>query len=230
MSRRSINPDLRTLRSQVLAALREELVSGSLRPGERVNEVQVAEQLGVSRGTLREAIRNLEQEGLLETIPHRGTFVRALSPEEVTHVYEVRASLESRAARSAAQHLDAEMGVRLQAALERLARADSPDATFQERLDADLEFHETICEASGNPVLVRIWRSLVGQITAVMLNAGPQMIRRLQSRESHQILLDAIEGGDDATILAAFQEHFTYGAEQLTEAMRQREREGRRPR
>ena len=151
--RRLAQPDRRTLRTQVLAALRDELISGGLQPGQRVNEVEVAEELGVSRGTLREAIRNLEQEGLLESVPHRGTFVRELTPEEVVHVYEVRASLESRAARNASARLDDAMREKLEAALARFQEVMESDAAFREIVTADLAFHEAICEASGNPIL-----------------------------------------------------------------------------
>ena len=220
--RRLVEFDRRTLRTQVLAALREELISGRLQPGERVNEVSVSEELGVSRGTLREAIRNLEQEGLLESVPHRGTFVRQLTSEEVVHVYEVRASLESRAARSASARLDDAMRDRLERALADFERVCKSDAPFRDLVVADLAFHEAICEASGNPILLGIWRSITGLITAVMLNAGPQPLRHLQTVESHRILLDAIEKGDDATTLAAFSEHFSHGAEELAKTLRGR--------
>ena len=204
----------------MLAALREELISGGLQPGQRVNEVEVAEELGVSRGTLREAIRNLEQEGLLESIAHRGTFVRQLTPEEVVHVYEVRASLESRAARNASARLDDAMRNRLETALAHFQRVCESGGTFRDIVVADLAFHEAICEASGNPILLGIWRSITGLITAVMLNAGPEPLRDLQTVESHRILLDAIEKGDDATTLAAFSEHFNHGAERLADTLR----------
>lgn len=220
--RRMAQPDRRTLRTRVLLALRDELISGGLQPGQRVNEVEVAEELGVSRGTLREAIRNLEQEGLLESVPHRGTFVRELTPAEVIHVYEVRASLESRAARNASARLDDAMRDRLEAALARFQEVLESDAPFREVVTADLAFHEAICEASGNPILLGIWRSITGLITAVMLNAGPQPLRPLQTVESHRELLDAIEKGDDATTLAAFSEHFNTGAELLAATMRAR--------
>jgi DNA-binding GntR family transcriptional regulator len=77
-----IEASRRTLRTQVHAILRNELLTGRFAPGERVNEVQVAAEIGISRGTLREAMRNLEQEGLFVSIPHRGTFVRRFTVQE----------------------------------------------------------------------------------------------------------------------------------------------------
>ena len=102
---------------------------------------------------------------------------------------------------------------KLEAALGRFQEAMEADAGFREIVTADLAFHEAICEASGNPILLGIWRSITGLITAVMLNAGPQPLRPLQTVESHRELLDAIEKGDDSTTLAAFSEHFDIGAE-----------------
>src|SRR4051795_5073616 len=84
----------RTLRGQAYDILKRQLLSGELRPGERVNEVVMAARLGISRGPLREAIRNLEQEGLLIAAPHRGTFVRELSQEEGAEVQGVGLALE----------------------------------------------------------------------------------------------------------------------------------------
>src|SRR4029079_18630098 len=89
----------RTLRGQAYDILKRQLLSGELRPGERVNEVVMASRLGISRGTLREAIRNLEQEGLLIAAPHRGTFVRQLNEEEAAELQEVPLPPESAAAR-----------------------------------------------------------------------------------------------------------------------------------
>src|ERR1700754_719286 len=88
----------RTLRGQAYDILKRQLLSGEMRPGERVNEVVMAARLGISRGPLREAIRNLEQEGLLTAAPHRGTYVRELNEEEAAELQEVRLALETAAA------------------------------------------------------------------------------------------------------------------------------------
>ena len=88
----------RTLRARAHDILRAELLAGRLTPGQRVNEVQVAAEIGISRGTLREAIRKLEQEGMFISIPHRGTFVRKFTPQEAEELQEVRLSLETTAA------------------------------------------------------------------------------------------------------------------------------------
>ena len=94
----------RTLRGQAYEILKRQLLSGELAPGERVNEVVMAARLGISRGPLREAIRKLEQEGLLTAVPQRGVFVRQLTQEEAAELQEVRLALETAAACRLARH------------------------------------------------------------------------------------------------------------------------------
>jgi DNA-binding GntR family transcriptional regulator len=217
----AIGAEARTLRGQVLLAVRSALASGTLAPGVRINELGLSARLGVSRGTLREALRRLEQEGLLVTLPHRGTFVRDLSAEEVTQVYGVRFALESYAAQSAAARLTPDVLATLRARLDELAAAvDAED--FRQGVTADLRFHEAICEASGNRFLVDQWRSLVGLIAAVMHTAGPEFLRPLQSIEDHQRLLDSLESRDPGRIAETWRAHFDEGAETVAETVRRR--------
>src|SRR5688500_13308174 len=91
-----------TLRAHAEAVLRETLVSGVLVPGERINEVEFAAALGMSRGIVREALRSLEQEGLLTAVPRRGVFVRELTADEARDISTVRLALEVTAARQIA--------------------------------------------------------------------------------------------------------------------------------
>lgn len=213
----------RTLRGQVLQMLRDALVAGEPGPGERINEAQLAASFAVSRGTIREALRNLEQEGLVVTIPHRGTFVRELTPEEVAHVFEVRFALEYCAATGTAQRLTPGLRAALRERLGTLERAHTA-GTFREQLDADLGFHELICEASGNEILLKQWRSLAGLIAAGMHGAGPEVIGPLQSPAAHRGLLEAVESGDEDEIRRVWKAHFDDGMQQVVEAVRKQRR------
>src|SRR5215213_7336757 len=91
------------LRDEVLNTLRQALITGGFAAGERIREVELAARLGVSRGTLREALRHLEQEGLVVTSPHRGTFVVNPTTDEIKDLYGLRIALEGYAAEQAAQ-------------------------------------------------------------------------------------------------------------------------------
>ena len=136
----------RTLRAQTHDALRDELIAGRLKPGSRVNEVQIAAQIGISRGTLREAMRTLEQEGILVSIPHRGTFVRRYTPREAEELQEVRLSLETTAALRVAHAWSPGVKAFLEERLDRLREAYEAHLPFPDRMAADLGFHEAICE------------------------------------------------------------------------------------
>jgi len=218
-----IDASRRTLRTQVHAILRNELLSGRFAPGERVNEVQVAAEIGISRGTLREAMRNLEQEGLFVSIPHRGTFVRRFTVQEADELQEVRASLETTAAIRVAQHWNPAVREHLQSRLDLLGSAYEAPLPFPERVKADLSFHEAICESSGNQTLLALWRSLIGNITVMVLNVGPERMTALQDPAEHQRLFDAIASRSEARIRAVFAEVFEDGRREVAAAVAERD-------
>ncbi len=208
---------LRTLRAQVARALRGEIATGKLRPGDRVNEAVVAAKYAVSRGTVREAIRNLEKEGLLVSYAHRGAFVRTLTPKEIFDIYQVRGALESLAAIQAAARRPEGAINEIRRRLDALRSSDAQ--SFEERLAADIAFHEAICLASENEILVSLWDSLLGQIRAMMLTAGPDLLRPVQRWDSHARLLAAVEAGGAQKIRRAFEEHFQASAQALAAAV-----------
>ena len=209
----------RTLRGQAYDILKRQLLSGELRPGERVNEVVMASRLGISRGPLREAIRNLEQEGLLIAAPHRGTFVRRLSEEEAAELQEVRLALETAAACRLAQRWTPATKAMLEERLDQLRGLHLDNSTLAERMSADLGFHEAICEASGNETLLETWRSLIGRITMMVLNVGESRMSRLQDADSHLPLLEAIESGDETIIRETYARVFDSGTKVVVEAV-----------
>jgi DNA-binding GntR family transcriptional regulator len=217
-----IDPSGRTLRGQVLQALRAALALGDPAPGDHVNEQHLATRLAVSRGTLREALRTLEQEGLLVSIPQRGTFVRELSPDEVEDVYETRLALELAAAFRAAKRLNDHSRTQLRHHLADLDAAVK-GASLGERVAADLRLHGAICELSGNKILLGQWRTLAGLIAAVMHTAGPDLIASLQSADEHLPLIEALESGDTDRIRDEWQRHFERGAQTVAEAARRRQ-------
>ena len=209
----------RTLRGQAYDILKRQLLSGELRPGERVNEVVMAARLGISRGPLREAIRNLEQEGLLIAAPHRGTFVRRLTQEEAAELQEVRLALETAAACRLAQRWTPAAGALLEERLDRLRGLHHHNSTLAERMSADLAFHEAICEASGNETLLQTWRSLIGRITMMVLNVGDARMSQLQDADAHVPLLEAIASGDETIIRETYARVFDSGTKVVVDAV-----------
>jgi DNA-binding GntR family transcriptional regulator len=209
----------RTLRAQTHDALRDELIAGRLKPGSRVNEVQIAAQIGISRGTLREAMRTLEQEGILVSIPHRGTFVRRYTPREAEELQEVRLSLETTAALRVAHAWSPGVKAFLEERLDRLREAYEAHLPFPDRMAADLGFHEAICESSGNETLLRLWRSLIGNITVLQLSVGDERMTEVQGPDDHRAMLDAIASRDDSRIRSVFARVFEDGRRVVVRAV-----------
>ncbi len=135
---------------------------GRYAPGQRLIEADLVDELGISRSSVREALRRLEAQGLVEMIPHRGARVRRLTQDDTRELYEVRAAIESGAARLAARRIDVGKNrKRLIESFEAL-KAAAGDGELASYLDANSNFHDTIVELSGN-------KQLAGLIDVVRL-------------------------------------------------------------
>jgi DNA-binding GntR family transcriptional regulator len=202
--------DRSTLRERALVALRSAITSGRYRPGDHLAEVELGAHLGVSRGTVREALRHLQQEGLV-TAGNRGMLrVNSLSPVEVRELFRVRAALEGLAVSEiiASPKRDSAVST-LRTMLDQLANAD---LDFAGRVEADLGFHLKLCELSGNSMLVSAWRSLEGRIRVAIMNGGPARAPSMMSRDRHAPIIDAIESGDVAAAVRVVEEHMATAA------------------
>ncbi len=149
----------KSLREQALAALRTAITSGELEPGRHLVETELSEMLQISRGTLREALRQLEQEGLISAGARGRMSVRHLDVKEIRDIFAVRGVLESLAARTLSDMPDKEAALaELRAAVDNMDKAAK--SSLQERIESDLEFHRTLCRLSGNETLLHSWESL----------------------------------------------------------------------
>jgi DNA-binding GntR family transcriptional regulator len=152
-----------TLRHQVCDRIRTRVLSGALAPGDQLVEVSLATELGVSRGSVREALRDLEAEHLVRTIPYRGTYVIDLSPAEARELYEVIRSVEHMALQFALDHADEQLGSRLEQPLALMRKAcDEKDLYALAR--ADMQFHEVVFRVADNQYLMRVWKSLLPSV------------------------------------------------------------------
>jgi DNA-binding GntR family transcriptional regulator len=210
-----VSLDRSTLRERSLESLRSAIVSGQYHPGDHLSEVELADLLGVSRGTVREALRHLQQEGLV-TAGNRGMLrVNSLTRTQVRELFQVRAALEGMAVREiiASPRRDAAVGA-LRAALEHL-RDDVED--FPARIDADLAFHLQLCRQAGNSMLVETWQHLEGRMRVAILN-GAAWQAPMMARDRHAPIVDAIERGDVTAALHVVDEHMAAAAERFTES------------
>jgi DNA-binding GntR family transcriptional regulator len=205
--------DRSTLRERALEALRSAIISGRYRPGDHMNEVELSKHLGVSRGTVREALRHLQQEGLV-TIGNRNMLrVNSLTPREVRELFQVRAALEGLAAAEiiASPRKD-EAAATLRDALSRLSAGDEGD--FAAKLEADLGFHLLLCRLSGNSMLVEAWRYLEGRIRVTIMNGESAGTPTMMSKDRHAPIVEAIERGDVPAAMEIVQQHMAFAAQQ----------------
>jgi DNA-binding GntR family transcriptional regulator len=204
--------DRSTLRERALNALRAAITSGQYRPGDHLGEVELAGHLGVSRGTVREALRHLQQEGLVIPSARGMLRVRSHTATEIKELFQVRAALEGLAVRLLIASPKRDAAV---AALRRaLSDLDDAHRDFIAHVDADLAFHLLLCELSGNSMLTTAWQQLAGRIRVTIMARG-EGESTLLSGGYHAPIVDAIEAGDLAKAVEVLQEHMDRAAERL---------------
>ncbi|HEU4998612.1 MAG TPA: GntR family transcriptional regulator [Lapillicoccus sp.] len=207
------------LREQALASLRTAITSGQLPPQTPMVETELSEQLQISRGTLREAMRQLQQEGLLRSGPRGRLYVRHLGPKEVEDIFAVRSALESLAASTLSMAEDRDQAVqRLRELLDRMEQAAS-DEDLERRIESDLDFHRALCALTGNAELLHTWQSLEGSIRMSIMAAGQARALGNMDVDRHRAIVDAIATGERAAAFGAVDEHLRWAASNLLTAL-----------
>jgi GntR family transcriptional repressor for pyruvate dehydrogenase complex len=222
-----------SLADRVAEVLTDEITSGRLSPGDRLpTEIQLVEQLGVSRTVVREAVSRLRNAGLVE--PRQGAGVFVLAPrvrpldlsdeaqrtkESVLQIVEVRRAMEGEAAALAATRARREDIRRMRTALKAI---DADVRAGGDGVDADLAFHQIIGDSTGNPVLAETLGYIGSLMRSGMRVTRANEARRAdfteQVRREHQVVLEAIEAGDPEAARAAARRHMEHAAERLLEA------------
>lgn len=186
--------------------LRRDILSGRTDPGERLVEEQLTRRLGISRAPLREAMRLLAQQGLVEHIPRRGARVATLSDDDVRELYEIRDVLERHAVTSMPAHPDL---TALRAALDVMRKATEKDDRL-ELANAHRRFHAEVVALAGNRQLVALYESVLVRIQlymAVNMRREAEVAHASDGVHRHERLLAAAERGDPAEILTALGGH-----------------------
>lgn len=159
--------EARTRASSAAELLREKILDGSLPPGTRLIEADIARQLRISRGPVREALAALRAEGLVHEEAPRGVSVAELTAKDIDEIYQVRASLESGAARLVIAADEPEARDRLVRALDQMRSAAAREDRV-EFVEADLALHEELCRVSGNKRLLQAWEAQVGLLRTLI--------------------------------------------------------------
>lgn len=182
------------LRHEINDILREAIWEGVLKPGQRLNEQKLSTEIGVSRPPLREAIRVLEQEGLVVSIPRRGTFVRDLSGRDIFEIYAVRFALEGIAAELCMEQTTPEALEDLERQIDRVESAE--DGNLRTAIDQDLDFHRALVSMSGSERLASMWESIAGQLRLALTLVDPAFFEADYVEMTHRPLIAAIRSRD----------------------------------
>jgi DNA-binding GntR family transcriptional regulator len=194
------------IKQEVLAAI----LRGELKPGDRINEPDVALRLGVSRVPVREALKALESTGLVISKKHSGVFVRSIEEREVTELYQLRASMDALAGRLLVQRLaqmpKAKQGIALLAELDNSIR-NMEQMHGQAYYHENLKFHWLIVEGSANKSAADIYQQVVQKLHVARLGNLASEQSRLESIKEHQRILKAIRDGDELQVSQVMQAH-----------------------
>ena len=189
----------KTLRTEIVDMIRDAIVSGRLGPGEHLKENDIADQMSVSRSPVREAFCQLEQEGLIVSIPNQGSFVKNFDENDIREIFTLRTALESLACETVLKDgmlrpVDFE---RLEDYIEQQRRAiDAQD--FDRLTKLDMEFHEFICQKTGFGRLLKMWRILRAQMLVLFnqrFRAMPDYVPQTVDAD-HSAILEALRQGD----------------------------------
>lgn len=194
-----------TLADRVESQLRDEIVQARRRPGDRLNEGEIAAYYGVSRGPVREAVRRLAHRGLVRVESHRGAYVRTLDLGDVRNLFEVRIALECEATELAALRITDEGVAELKAfqrqSVHEVAHGQAPGV-----FDAH-DLHELVVRHAGNPQLARMVRQVNVELRLARSRSGAGGQRAHQAVEEHQLLIGCLTSGDASGARGAMREH-----------------------
>lgn len=188
----------RTLRTEVVDMIRDAIMSGKLKPGEHLKEAAIADQMSVSRSPVREALRQLEQEGLITSIPNQGSFVKVFDEKDIEEIFILRAALEDLACEIVlkGRRLQPVDFQRLEVYIEQQREAiEARD--FDRLTKLDMDFHEFICKKSEFERLLKMWQSLRAQIQVLFYQRFQTFDEVPQTVDTdHSAILEALRHGD----------------------------------
>lgn len=201
--------ETRTIRQVVFDRLRGAIIAGHFKPGQRLMERELAEEMQVSRTPVREALRKLELEKLVTTVPYRGVIVTELDENEIRDLYEVRGVLEGLAARLAAERATSVEIEGMEHSLEEFV-IHREKTDFEGMVRQNSGFHRLLAQASGNGFLISFLDSLQAYIGLGRVATLSQPIRQEQVLQEHRDILNAIIKRDSTQAERAAQDHVRF--------------------
>ena len=210
------------IRDDVLSSLRGAILDRSYRPGEHLIETELARRYGTSRGPVRDAIKELAQEGLVVIQAHKGAVVATFSAQDILEISELRILVEGHATRLASQNANAEDLALLQVKYDEMqSLADAGD--LKQLVEKDIDFHREVCRLSGNSRLLKLWSSLASQIRLFLVLTDQVYFEPQYIVETHRPILEAMYRRDHAAAEEEIKRHLAEAAETIVQGMRDAE-------
>ena len=208
-----------TLREKIVDYLKESIIKGYLKPGERIAEPELAEKFGVSRTPVREALRQLESEGFLTVLPRKGATVSPITDKDVQEFYAIKSLLEGYAARIACERM-AERDIRKMEELNEQMRTFAEKEDVKSFFRCDNRFHDVFLKACGNDKLYNLVHSLVQQFERFRITALSVPGRMKDSVRQHEEIIDAFRKRDAERVERLVKANAEKGAEILVQEIR----------
>lgn len=196
------------LREEIKSYLIDAIVRGTYKTGERLVETQIARELGISQAPVREAFRDLEQIGILKTIPYKGAYVSGYSVQDLKNAYDVRAELEGLAIKVAIPQITDEQVDELESIYKKMKTVKD----LKKQVELDVQFHEYIVKASHNSILERAWKSVS---VAHWTYYGIYNFDKIDLIERHDALVKAFRNRDAQKATDLIRKHFLELKDQL---------------
>ncbi len=203
-----------TLREKILETIREAIIKGTLKPGEKVAEPELAERFGISRTPIREAFRQLESEGFLVVIPRKGAVVVSFSPKEIEEFYAIKSILEGYAARKACENLSEREIDKLKAINDKLRQLAEED-DIKHFFKIHNEFHDLFIKASNNEKLHEQIGSLLGKFQRLRLTSLSLPGRMAVSVQEHDKIIEAFRDRNGELAEQLVRKNAEYGGKVL---------------
>jgi len=206
--------------------IRQDIVRGKLLPGAPLHEIELSKMLDISRGSVREALRLLQQEGLVEVIAYRGAFVARLTPEKVKEIYTLRALLEPYAVRLAVEcgAYDEDDIAEVKALVKKLGELEQA-GDYAEMIETDMKFHEVISRGCGHELLLDVLGNLQSLTLMFMINTMLYHSDMVSEEVSHQDVLDGILSGEPELAEQVVRQHIQDTGDSLVQRMQEIEQE-----
>ena len=211
--------DYKPLREVIFNTIREAIIVGELKPGERLMEVQLAEKMGVSRTPVREAIRKLELEGLVDMLPRKGAHVADLSVKDIMDVLEVRSTLDGLASSLSAARITGEEIKELKHLLSQFENCIEKNST-QGIIKKDVEFHDIIYRSSRNDKLIQISNNLREQVQRFRVIYIKDYSSSKELVKEHADILKAISDRNSEAAMKYAQNHIRNQEETIIKAIK----------